>query len=1212
MEFPGHMNWSHSLEAYRKLCEEAGVPSEDELATPASPTASACDEVANQLAHLGLPGRRRASHAGAGMAPRGAAPEIGGSMRMPGTEARVGRDNHFQSARMSYGPEPTRDSPEPYVPQPARHSSAQASYTDEADAAPRRESGIFSGLGKGLKKALGFSSSGKDFAGSASSASFRSDSRLRLDPHSPGRELPRSVVEEAPVDAEVTRHDSPPSEMPAPQAPRAPRRRRRDDEEAAIRRVAGASVRAEPTALPRLPLKSIKTPHWQDLALIERAREGLEASPDPNKGNTIIHTVRCLTKFSAWLLLSKKHPMQGRLFSDELTADAHKFADLGGLAGTPAALDHLRAMERSRTGTTTIPKRTNRKKKEVPAEDQALILRAFGAYPDYRYAAQTLSEWLSLNGHLALTAPFVDEDGQERGMHLLSDRMTQLVEEYLSSPVAQHKEVMRSVLGHLRTFQLQGVTNIRRISSHIGIPEVDVRLLKRYTSEAKRLAEASGKPLKEHKGQTSADTYATAVGAFSETLQKEGKGSVAARLHDPSLSADLELFADSKSSRFRQIRAALRKMREMFPPEDPDVTFGRIGHRLFVNALGMLALAPDMKVENAANSVAVDVDDLLVFLDARAEDGLTEAGRALVRTFDGPALAAASSAIGKRQRMMAETDGTAPPPGQALPPMQVTPVGSSQIGWSDAGATSHQDFGPAGSIQSDAHDGGHGFAAPQEAQPSWMADFDDLSSINSAGRPGGFGYELNEPSEEAQREQMDPAAFAGLSSIFSVPGYDEERARARSPSEVAGPSRPAHEIVDVDDYPSPAGQDTDFAQRLAHPTAWLQSDDLWNHSQEFLASFARELGRGGRARIDRMVSIGDPSVLVRHLLSGTARQREAARAQLTAPTLLLPVNNPHNHWSLLVVHRDARQATHYDSAISPDLARTQVAASTEQFALARQVAAALGIDAVGSMPMAQQHDAHSCGDHVLAGIETLARRLVTGQHEDLWNLSGIRPSRQHVIDTLTRAQAPELDEAVAAEWVHGDRYASPEVLHALATAGALPTEARPQTTLRIRGQRYEALLVDGNVWLHWTPARDRELSPGPAAMDRATLLGRLGVEMGNASGHGLNCLLDSIVQLANGTRRRRASVPELDGLVQTMREMLANVGVVDRHGQIDVYEGANAGALLAQTFQMRLQFIQDNGEDGVFVHPVIGHEGPLLRILHTPGHFQPLWPSRQR
>ena len=324
------------------------------------------------------------------------------------------------------------------------------------------------------------------------------------------------------------------------------------------------------------------------------------------------------------------------------------------------------------------------------------------------------------------------------------------------------------------------------------------------------------------------------------------------------------------------------------------------------------------------------------------------------------------------------------------------------------------------------------------------------------------------------------------------------------------------------------------------------------------------------------------------------------------------MNNPHNHWSLLVVHRDARQATHYDSAIPPHLARTPVAVSTEQFALARQVAAALGIDAVGSMPMAQQHDAYSCGDHVLAGIETLARRLVTGQHEDLWNLSGIRPSRQHVIDTLSRAQAPELDDAVAGLWVHGDRYASPEVLHALATAGALPTEARPQTTLRIRGQRYEALLVDGNVWLHWTPARDRELSPGPAAMDRATLLGRLGVEMGNASGHGLNCLLDSIVQLANGTRRRRASVPELDGLVQTMREMLANVGVVDRHGQIDVYEGANAGALLAQTFQMRLQFIQDNGEDGVFVHPVIGHEGPLLRILHTPGHFQPLWPSRQR
>ena len=329
-------------------------------------------------------------------------------MRMQPAAALVGRDNHFHSARMSYGPEPTRDSPEPYAPQPARHSSAHASFTTHADAAPRRKSGIISGFGKGLKKAFGLGSSGKDFAGSASSASFRSDSRLRLDPHSPGRELPRSVSEEPPVDAEVTRHDSPPAEVPAPQAPRAPRRRRRNDEEIALRRVAGASARAEPTTLLSLPLKDLNTPHSEDMALIERARAGLEASPDSNKPKTVYKIVRALEQFSAWLLLVEKKPMRDRLFSAELEADVQKFTDLGGHSRTPAALDHLRAMELSRTGTTTVPKQTHRLNKKVPAGDQVLILRAFGADRERRVAAETLSEWLSLNRHPALTAPLVD------------------------------------------------------------------------------------------------------------------------------------------------------------------------------------------------------------------------------------------------------------------------------------------------------------------------------------------------------------------------------------------------------------------------------------------------------------------------------------------------------------------------------------------------------------------------------------------------------------------------------------------------------------------------------------------------------------------------------------------------------------------------------------------------------------------------------------
>ena len=1148
-----------------------------------APPATGADDLAGQLAGLQPRLERlRTSDAEATLAPRGERPGIGGSMRLPASAAAalVGRDHHFQSARhdLPYVPESPPGSPEPY-------------------AAPRRDGGFMSGLKKGLK-ALGFGGSGR-------SDSTSSDVRTiyALPPHR----------DDEVADAPAAPQDSPPAEMPAPQAPRAPRRRRRDADTDAIRRVAGAAVRAEQTTIPP-PTRGVgKKPHPDDVALIQRANAGLAASNPRVHPETHKVIVQALTHFSAWLAENRRPAMQGRLFTAGLLADAHKFTDLGGYVAAPSALGHLREIESSRTGTANVPSHAKRRHTDVPAEDEALIQRAFvgtnHTVQTYRTAVRAFSEWLAHQGHPALTAPVCDSQGQVTSLQLHSDEVTRLAKAYLNS--VKNKDLVRG-LRHLRTFDLTGATNIGKRNSHFGIPEADARLIARYTKGATESAAASSTAVKGYAGNTR---------AFSDWLQDEGRPSIAARLHDDRLFAELELYADPKSSKFRGIRRALLEMKDKFPPEDPDVTFGRIGHDLFVRALGALAVAPDITVGKTAEDLVADVDDLLVFLDARAEDGLTRAGRELVQTFDGRALQAARANIAQRRQMMAmaATQRAGTSPGQALPPLEATPVGWSQV-WSDAAATPHQDFSSAGSIHPAHHRGGFGFELNEPSEETGREQTDSAyAGLSSFGSVPGYDdqraharslWEVPGPSGPPQRARTD-SAYDGLSSIGSVPGYDAPQAYARSPSEVAGPSRPAPEVTRVDDYPSPAGQGTDFERRLEDRTAWLQSDDLWNHSQEFLASFARELGPGGRARIDRMISIGDPSVLVRHLLNGTARQREAARAQLTAPTVLLPVNNPHNHWSLLVVHRDARQATHYDSAIPPHLARTPVAVSTEQFALARQVAAALGIDAVGSMPMAPQPDAHSCGDHVLAGIETLARRLVTGQHEDLWNLSGIRPSRQHVIDTLSRAQAPELDDAVAGQWVHGDRYASPEVLHALATAGALPTEARPQTTLRIRGQRYEALLVDGNVWLHWTPARDRELSPGPAAMDRATLLGRLGVEMGNASGHGLNCLLDSIVQLANGTRRRRASVPELDGLVQTMREMLANVGVVDRHGQIDVYEGANAGALLAQTFRMRLQFIQDNGDNGVFVHPVIGHEGALLRILHTPGHFQPLWPSRQ-
>lgn len=95
---------------------------------------------------------------------------------------------------------------------------------------------------------------------------------------------------------------------------------------------------------------------------------------------------------------------------------------------------------------------------------------------------------------------------------------------------------------------------------------------------------------------------------------------------------------------------------------------------------------------------------------------------------------------------------------------------------------------------------------------------------------------------------------------------------------------------------------------------------------------------------------------------------------------------------------------HYDSMVPPQSAHAAdyYPAFQGQLEVARQAANALGITQPRGLPTAQQRDGHSCGDHVLAGIEALSRRLVTPQPGDSWDLSNIQPSREHVVDTLTR------------------------------------------------------------------------------------------------------------------------------------------------------------------------------------------------------------------
>ena len=131
-----------------------------------------------------------------------------------------------------------------------------------------------------------------------------------------------------------------------------------------------------------------------------------------------------------------------------------------------------------------------------------------------------------------------------------------------------------------------------------------------------------------------------------------------------------------------------------------------------------------------------------------------------------------------------------------------------------------------------------------------------------------------------------------------------------------------------------------------------------------------------------------------------------------------------------------------------------------------------------------------------------------------------------------------------------------------------------------------------------------------AGVTRESFLTQVNAEMGYASAQGLNCLLDSLLQLVHGSRRwSNYDPPGLAQEVAALRRRLVMRGEAAPHGHIDA-EGANLLAVtLAANYRVRIQFIEEDEDRALAVHPVFGNEGPLLHILHTPGHFQPLWPK---
>ena len=119
---------------------------------------------------------------------------------------------------------------------------------------------------------------------------------------------------------------------------------------------------------------------------------------------------------------------------------------------------------------------------------------------------------------------------------------------------------------------------------------------------------------------------------------------------------------------------------------------------------------------------------------------------------------------------------------------------------------------------------------------------------------------------------------------------------------------------------------------------------------------------------------------------------------------------------------------------------------------------------------------------------------------------------------------------------------------------------------------------------------------------------RFNVDVGHASGEGLNCLLESFLQLFHKLRIDRGQdTPErIRTIAPILRDILIEMGAASENTFIDVYGGA--AQYLADTYRVRIQIVELRARAPV-LHPIIGDEGlPLLQILHTVNHFQPLWP----
>ena len=615
-------------------------------------------------------------------------------------------------------------------------------------------------------------------------------------------------------------------------------------------------MQAEETTLPPPNQARGGAPYRNDEGLLNRLNTGLTASGVKYGTKKVLWDA--LTGFSAWLEQVGKSPMQGRLFTEDLALDVRKFVRLGGDRNAPSALFHLRNMESSTHGTTQMSTLEVRWEKAIPDADRLLVDLAFGANAPvsraapatktstettYRSALQSFSEWLALAGHPGLA--------DSHALH--SAQTTALARQYVNMGLPYGHNVM-AALTHLRQFDVTGTTQIKRNRNTLNIPEADQRLIERYRASANEALEATAREtgkeaIRDTRGQTKYDRYASCARSFSAWLQEQGMRSIASRLDDDyeSLKDDLDLFADGKKKHStNNHRTALREMRAMLS-EAPEVTMARIGPNRFVNALGMLSA--NTRVGDVARATGANEDDLRMFLDEESATGLTEAGQAVVNGLDGRLRQAADANIALRVQSWGQAaQHTEQMPVQTPSPYHLSPMSPSAFpsfsglddpsGYTQHGGQSGSQqhgidsvYGGLGSLGPAAHYG-HGFDlntpsadavrqpradSPYHLSPMSSSAFPSFSGLDDPsgyvqhggqsgsqqhgidsvygglGSPGSVAhFDLNTPAEEAADQGRADSAFDSLSSLGSGVHYGTHGVSYPSTtSEVAGPSQPS-------------------------------------------------------------------------------------------------------------------------------------------------------------------------------------------------------------------------------------------------------------------------------------------------------------------------------------------------------------------------------------------------------------------------------------